>query len=109
MHSGLSIKVYFIRLQNGLGISGGVIHGQALDQLCLCVQQGAVLVQLLGVASLLCAFRAANTGWFTFSSSTLSLFTPSLPGCLDSTFSISMDSGPSALRQTGDPSGEWRP
>ena len=23
---------------NGLGISGGVIHGQTLDQLCLCVQ-----------------------------------------------------------------------
>ena len=86
---------------NGLGISGGVVHGQTLDQLCLCVQQGTVLVQLLGVTGFLCGLQGGKHGVFTFSSSTLSLFTPSLPGCLDSTFSISMDSGPSALRQTG--------
>ena len=30
---------------NGLGISGGIIHGQALDQLCLCIEQAAVFLQ----------------------------------------------------------------
>ena len=28
---------------DGLGVSGGVIHGQALDELCLCIEQSAVL------------------------------------------------------------------
>ena len=35
---------------NGLGVSGGIIHGQALDELCLCVEQSAVLLELLGTA-----------------------------------------------------------
>ena len=47
---------------NGLGISGGVIHGQTFDQLCLCVQQGTVLVQLLGVASLLRGLQGGKHG-----------------------------------------------
>ena len=47
---------------NGLGISGGVIHGQTLNQLCLCVQQGAVLVQLLGVTGFLCGLQGSKHG-----------------------------------------------
>ena len=39
---------------DGLGVSGGVIHGQALDELCLCVEQSAVLLELVGVTGLLC-------------------------------------------------------
>ena len=34
---------------NRLGVSGGVVHGQALDQLCLCIEQVAVFLELLGV------------------------------------------------------------
>lgn len=42
---------------DGLRVSGGVIHGQALNELCLCVEQGTVLADLVGIASLLGGFQ----------------------------------------------------
>ena len=42
---------------NGLGVSGGIIHGQALDQLCLCIEQAAVFLDLVGITGLLCGLQ----------------------------------------------------
>ena len=76
---------------DGLRVSGGVIHGQALNELCLCVEQGTVLADLVGIASLLGGFQHREDR----------VVDVQLQDCLESTFSISMERGPSADRQTG--------
>ena len=80
---------------DGLRVSSGVIHGQALNELCLCVEQGTVLADLVGIASLLGGFQHRKDRVVDVQ------LQDSLPGCLESTFSISMERGPSADRQTG--------
>ncbi len=86
---------------DGLGVSGGVIHGQALDELCLCVEQSAVLLELLGIASLLCGFQHSEDGVVDVQFQDFIALDVLAAGLLESTFSISMERGPSADRQTG--------
>ena len=38
-------------------IGSRVVYGQALNELCLCVEQGTVLADLVGIASLLGGFQ----------------------------------------------------
>ena len=47
---------------DGLRVSGRVIHRQAFNELCLCIQQSAVLLELVGVTGLLCGLEHGKHG-----------------------------------------------
>ena len=78
-----------------------VIHGQALNELCLCVEQGTVLADLVGIASLLGGFQHREDRVVDVQLQDFIALDVLAAGLLESTFSISMERGPSADRQTG--------